>query len=546
MTSDGERAVPAPRRAFLTSALLFTGMTLVSRVLGLLREQLFAALFGASGTMQSDVFRMSFRIPNLLRDLFAEGALSAAFQPAFTRRLRLEGRASAAQLASKVITWILVVVGGLVLLGILLAPWMISLWAGGYAAVQGKVDLTVQLTRWMMPFLLLVSLAAVAMAMLNTEQRFVWPAVAPVLFNVVSIGVGCVLWFGLRDWDPSTRVRWWALGTLAAGVAQLVVQWPVLLRMGYRIRLQWDFWFKDADLRRIVAAMAPAAIGLMAVQINLLINSSIASKINGAQGWLESAFRLVQLPIGLFGVAIGTVAMTRYAEGAADRHAGVESMRQTCQRSLRLVVLLTAPCCLGLWILAEPLIRVLFQHGAFLPQDTQQTAAALRMYSLGLIPYALTKVVAPAFYAMDRGRIPVVATLLSVVVNASISLLATPHFGTPMLALGIAMAATCNALVLLVGFQWLVGGAFSWSVWVPAGKMLLGASVGAVFLVVGQRLLLQWLHLPNWLGASTRLTLLCLVGLGVGAVALYVVVGKWIRIAEIDELILRILRRRKS
>jgi putative peptidoglycan lipid II flippase len=436
------------------AALMLSVATLVSRFLGLLREQVFAALLGAG--FYGDAFTMAFRLPNLLRDLFAEGALSAAFQPAFIELRKKSGPQAAFLLANAVTTLLLIVVGTLVLLGVLLAPQLVDTWAAGYAQVAGKAELTILLTRIMMPFLLLVSVASVAMGMLNAEQRFVPPALAPALFNLAAIVVGGSLWL-LGIGQTRTAAIAWAAATMLGGVLQLLAQWLPLFRSGYRPRL--TSVLAHQGLRAVLWAMAPATIGLGATQLNIYISSSFASQQDGAVTWLQVAFRLMQLPIGMFGVAVGTVALAQAAESASesDLRTALDGVRDTLRRGLRLTTFYTLPTAVALWVLSEPILRVIYQHGAFSAFDTEKAAAALRYYSLGLLCYSGIKVFAPVFYALKRTRIPMLASLLGVLCGVLWNIVLHRHYGYLALALGTTITASVNFAVLLVSFRRMYG-----------------------------------------------------------------------------------------
>jgi len=279
-----------------------------SRVLGLVREQVLAALFGAG--REFDAFVTAFRIPNLLRDLFAEGALSAAFVTTFTKKLTTDGDTGAWRIANLVLNALLVILSGITIIGILAAPVIVKLIAPGFADVPGKLELTVMLTRIMFPFLLLIALAALAMGMLNAKQRFGIPASASMMFNIGSIlgGVGLAFWL-----DPHLGPRamiGMSIGTLIGGAAQLLIQIPSLFAVGYRYQPILDW--RDPDFRRVLTLLGPAVLGVAAVQINVFVDNWFASFFgNGAVAWLNCAFRLMQFPIGLFGVAIAVVTVTR-------------------------------------------------------------------------------------------------------------------------------------------------------------------------------------------------------------------------------------------
>ncbi len=379
---------------------------LCSRVLGLIREVVFAAMFGASRNM--DAFLTAFRAPNMLRDLFAEGALSTAFVTTFSRRIATEGDRSAWDLASKVATLTLVFMSAISLLGVVFAPVLIDILAPGFPAE--KAELTVVLTRIMFPFILLVSLAALVMGMLNARHVFGPPAMASAFFNLGSIIGGVTLCYWLDpqpDWrHPHFGERGLvglSIATLIGGLLQLAVQLPSLRRVGFRFHP--DFKWRDPGVRTILGMMGPAMIAASAVQVNVAVNSIFASGLgDGPIAWLNIAFRLMQLPLGIFGVAVATVTLPLVSRSAAVGN--TSEFRSALAHSVRLVLLLTIPAAIGLIILAEPIIQLIYQHGRFTHEATIQTAAALRFYAIGLAGYSADKVLAPAFYALDKRRQP--------------------------------------------------------------------------------------------------------------------------------------------
>lgn len=440
------QAANKPPRLALAAALI-SAATMLSRLLGLIREQLFAALFGAS--LFADAFNVAFRIPNLLRDLFAEGALANAFVPTFKKSLKDHGPSGAYALGNQVAGTLVAVIGFIVLIAAIFAPGIVEAMAGDFSDVPGKFDLTVTLTRIMLPFLAIVSLAAVAMGMLNAQDRYVAPALAPACFNVMSITTGVVLYVSGVDG------RWvaigWSIGTLLGGLAQLGVQMPSLWRVGFRPRLGLDLRLKDPGVRRVALLMAPAVGGLAAVQVNIFVNTMFASTEPGAVSWLNYAFRFLQLPIGVFGVAIATVSTTRYADAAAD--GDPRAMLDHLYEGLRLVLFLTVPATVGLLLLGEPIIRLIFERGQFSAADTMATTAALELFVVGLCSYAAVKVIAPAFYAMDMARIPVFASISAVAGNLALNIGLHPYYGYRILALGTAVAALLNGAVLYIMFH---------------------------------------------------------------------------------------------
>ncbi|UCE04228.1 MAG: murein biosynthesis integral membrane protein MurJ [Candidatus Latescibacterota bacterium] len=431
----------------LGSATLVSVATSLSRIGGLVREQLFAALLGAG--FYSDAFVVAFRVPNLLRDLLAEGALSTAFVPTFTTTLVQRGQRQAFALGNLVLTTLLFVTAAVVLVGWLFADPIVYLIAPGFADTPGKLDLTATLTRVLLPFLPMVALAAVFMGMLNAQQRFFVPAVAPALFNAAAIVVGLsLLWAGV---DGRAAVIAWALAVLLGGLLQMGVQILPLRASGWRYRPRFHPHFDDPQLRQIMRLMAPAVIGLSATQLNILINNILASQLEqGSPSWINYAFRLMQLPIGVFGVAVATVNLA-----AVSRHAAAEdhdAFRATLAASLKLVAFLTLPATAGLVALREPIIGLLYEHGRFSAYDTARTAEVLSLYAIGLVAYAGVKVMAPAFYALHAPRVPLFASIAAVVCNVVANLLLYRRLGAPGLALGTSIGALVNAGMLYLLF----------------------------------------------------------------------------------------------
>lgn len=431
------------------AAGVVSAMTFLSRIMGLVREQAFAALLGAG--LHADAFQAAFRIPNLLRDLFAEGALSAAFVPTYARALKEGGPAGAHRLASRLFTVLAVLLGALVILGFLFAAPLVRLLAPGFEAVPGKFETTVALTRVMLPFLPLVSFAAVAMGMLNAHRRFAMPAFAPAVFNVVAIAWAAGLW--ALGYGAAQVAMGWAVGTLVGGAAQFLVQVPGLRAEGFRLRPEWAP--SDPGLRAIAGLMAPATLGLAAVQINIFVNTSFASYEPGAVSWLQYAFRLLYLPIGVFGVAVGTVVTTGLAHRAAA--GDLDGMREAVDRALRLLAFLTVPATAGLIALRVPIVRLLFERGRFSAQDTERTAAALLLFCTGLVAYTGVKVLAPAFYALGTPRVPLVASAAAVATNLVMVTALHGAIGFRAMALGTAAGALVNLAVLGTVFTRRVG-----------------------------------------------------------------------------------------
>jgi putative peptidoglycan lipid II flippase len=411
-----------------------------SRILGLIREQIFAGMFGA-GTAY-DAFVVAFRIPNLLRDLFGEGALSAAFVTVFSDYDTNRTPQQTWMLASNVLVFFAIALSLITLAGIYLAKPIVLLFAENYALIPGKVALTTKLTMIMMPFLVFISLSAVVMGILNTKGRFFVPAMASTFFNLGSIigGVGLALLLP-RYGQPA--IAGMAIGTLIGGILQLGMQLPTLFKTGFTFKPHLRL--SDPGLKRILRLMIPATIGLSATQINLFINTRFASScVQGSVSWLQYAFRLVQLPIGIFGVAFSIAAMPVLAKHAAKKD--IQGMKETLVSSLTMVFCLTIPASAGLILLDKPIIRLIFERGAFTATDTLATAQALSLYAIGLFAYSANKILVPVFYALDDTKFPVIASFLSVVTNIAIISSTISAFQHRAIALSV----SCSAIFSLI------------------------------------------------------------------------------------------------
>ncbi len=425
---------------------------MTSRILGVVREQVLAALFGAGNAM--DAYNVAYRIPNLVRDLFAEGAMSSAFVPTFTRHLATAGKESAWRLANYVINGLIVITGLLVLVGIVFAEPLVEMFAGAYRSVPGKLELTVFLTRIMLPFLSFVAVAAACMGMLNSLHRFFIPALSPAMYNVATITCA----FAVVPLMPSLglpAIAGIAMGSLLGGAAQLAVQWPALRREGFAYRPILDW--RDESLRRVLILMGPGTIGLAATQVNVFVNTVLATgEGTGAVSWLNYAFRLMYLPIGLFGISIATATLP-----AVSRHAALNEehhVRRTVADGLSLMMMLNVPATAGLLVLAVPIVRVIFERSAFTAADTAATAAALQFYALGLVGYSVVRIASPVFYALGENRTPVKVSVATVAVNAALNIVLVRFIGYRGLALGTSVAALFNAALLMFLLRRRLGG----------------------------------------------------------------------------------------
>jgi putative peptidoglycan lipid II flippase len=526
-----------------------------SRILGLVREQVFATFFGAGFAM--DAFIIAFRVPNLLRDLFAEGALSAAFVTTFSQTIAKQGEKTAWRLANLINNGLIFVLSLVVIAGIVFAPQVVNLLvepAARHSDPQTAAltyDLAVTMTRIMFPFLLMVSLAAVAMGVLNTKDRFGVPASASTLFNVGAIIGGLACAYAMApDYiaavinnqqtsaeGASRAIIGMAVGTLTGGVLQYLIQVPSMRSVGYR----WEpeLSFRDEGVRQVMRLMAPAIIGSAALQINVFVNTKFASGLGeGPVSWLSYAFRLIYLPIGIFGVAISTATLP-----AASRAAALENLdefRRTLASSLRLTFLLTIPSAVGLIVLSRPIVALIFERGRFDAEDTAQTAVALCYNAIGLTAYSGVRVLAPTFYALKETRIPMIASLLSVLTNYFVASLTVDYLGIGHrgLALSISVVAIINFVLLLYFMRRRLNGIEGNSLALTFLKVLLASSVmGAVSLVVS-----NWIE--SGLGSRSLYVRLIDVGASISAgIIVFFLSARLLRIGELDQMT-RALKRR--
>jgi putative peptidoglycan lipid II flippase len=534
MTASGTQRISTRATGVVGVAIL------CSRVLGLIREVVFAAMFGASRNM--DAFLTAFRAPNMLRDLFAEGALSTAFVTTFSRRIATEGERSAWDLASKVATLTLIFMSAISLLGVVFAPVLIDILAPGFPAE--KADLTVLLTRIMFPFILLVSLAALVMGMLNARHVFGPPAMASSFFNLGSIigGVALCYWLDPQpDWrHPHFGERGLvglSIATLIGGLLQLAVQLPSLRRVGFRFHP--DFKWRDPGVRTILGMMGPAMIAASAVQVNVAVNSIFASGLgDGPITWLNIAFRLMQLPLGIFGVAVATVTLPLVSRSAAVGN--TDEFRSALAHSVRLVLLLTIPAAIGLIILAEPIIQLIYQHGRFTHEATIQTAAALQFYAIGLAGYSADKVLAPAFYALDKRHLPMFVSLTSIAVNFSLNWFFTfqLHLGHRGLALSTSLVAITNFFFLYSMMRHYVKRLETGAMLMTIGKLLIaGVGLAVICWLASRFFFMRYPDAPGWQNLIAILTTIC-CGAGTFFSAAYL-----LHVAEVHDLVDLVRRR---
>ena len=524
------------------SAGIVSIAVMFSRVLGLVREQVFAYYFGAG--FLNDAYQVAFRIPNVLRDLFAEGALSAAFVKVFTDYQINRSEAEAWRLASLVMNALAVVLSVITIIGILFSRQFVNLIADGFS--PEKAALAATLTQIMFPFILLVALAAVAMGVLNTKGIFGVPASASTVFNIVSIfvGLGTAYWLSGGGWIkssdkiavPESAAQWaiigMAIGTLIGGAAQFLMQVPSLLKVGFRFVPVLSF--ADEGVRKVMRLMGPAIIGTSAVQINVLVNTFFVSDINGGISWLGYAFRLMQFPIGVFGVAIGIASVPVLSRMASEER--FDDFRNTLSSSLKLVFLMTLPSACGLIVLGKPIIRLIYSHGgSFGEADVPMTAYALAGYSLGLTGYAAIKVLSPAFYALNDAKTPMIIALCSIAVNALASyffrdLLAQYNLGHVGVALATSSVALVNFFALALLMRKRIAGLNGREIIASFIKIAMAsAAMSAVCYF-------SYNFLTNLLGAKTLTVKLIetFVPIALGGITFFIV-AKLLRVSEIDK-----------
>lgn len=534
------------------NSIIATIAILGSRLFGLVREQIFAFFFGAS--LAQDAFIAAFRIPNLLRDLFAEGALSQSFITVFSQTSTKDDK-RAHKLANKVFTFLFLFLGILVVLGIIFSPQIVSVIANGFTGE--KFELTVSLNRIMFPFILFVSFAALFMGMLNAKGKFFLPQSASTFFNITSITVGLLcayffapeyiesifwgLWHGqnpeLTQSGAIKAIQGMAIGTLAGGMVQWLVQAPSLFRSGYRLKL--DFQLNHPDLIRVLKLTGPAIIGSAAVQVNVMVNTFFASYLeDGAISYLNFAFRLMQFPLGVFGVAIALASTPTLARLISQKKH--DKFRTTIRSSMQMSLFLSLPSTIGLIVLAAPIIQLIYEHGEFSQYDSLQTSYALMAYSLGIASYSLIKIYQPAFLAFDDAKTPMIISIFSIIINFTLNwifvwVLQWQHWG---LALATACVATINFILLALFFSKKLKTIWSSKQWVHFLKTLTSSLLMGLVVWFSWQFLQPYFLQPHLLGKA----ILVFVPVAV-AVPVYFALAKIFRIDEAEALSNTILRK---
>jgi len=500
--------------------------TALSRVLGLIREQVVAYFFGAG--LATDSFIAAFRIPNLLRDLFAEGALSQAFIPVFKDKMVKQGNAEAFRLANLTISALILIVGLVIALGIIFSPGIVYISAKGFTSNPEKFQLTVSLTRLMFIYLLMVSVSAVFMGILNSAGRFGVPALSPALFNVGMI-LAPVLLYHYFDVPIYTM----AIGVIVGGIGQLVFQIPSLLKIGFRFKFMINF--ADEGIRRIGRLISPMILGLSASRINILINTLLASLlIEGALSYLNYAYRLMHFPLGVFAVAVGTVALPKISgEYAGDR---MDALVRTFYDSVGLAMFLVVPSAVYLAGFGEDLVRLIYQRGAFGAEATINTTHALFFYSFGLIGFAGVRVAAPVYYAMGDARRPMYYSVFAVVLNIVLNFAFIPVWGFAGLAAATSAAGLVNYFLLMFNLKKKIPDLKLVAVIIRIIIMILAA--------LGSFILIRLIDLSIIIEPVNIFRKIALVGLQVaGMGVIYLAICRLLNLSEVNSL-LKIFKRK--
>ncbi|MFA5031404.1 MAG: murein biosynthesis integral membrane protein MurJ [bacterium] len=421
------------KHSLLKGALNFSIGTGISRILGLLREIVFAHFFGAGIAM--DAFRVAFRIPNLLRDVLAEGTLTPAFVPMFADYHANKDKKTTTEFVSLILGTMLLITGAITLISIIFAPWLVKLVAYGF---QGeKFLLTVKLTRILFPFLIFITVSALVMGVLNFFNHFFTTGIASCWFDVAIIGIGVAL-------APQFGITSIAIGALIGGALQLISQFPQLRKEGYLVRPKFKF---TPEVKKVLLLMMPIAIGYSAMKINTIINTLIASFLqDGVIAWLEYAFRIMWVPVGVLGVALANVALPSAAKNLSGEHR--KEFTKTIRTTFIYGVLCSIVSTVLIWVLAYPVCKLLYQHGKFTPTDTINTAKALQAYAMGIPGLILARILATGFYALKDTKTPMIASFITVIVNVIFVLVLVKVIGFTGIPWASSISNSVNALWL--------------------------------------------------------------------------------------------------
>ncbi len=494
---------PPPRpadehHAIAGAAGLIGAATLSSRMLGFARDIILARLLGA--TLAADAFFVAYRIPNLLRELLAEGSMSSAFIPVFTEYHTLRSKQDTWELASAAFTTLLSIVTLLTLLGIVAAPAIVWVFAPGFHDDPERLHLTTLLTRMMFPYLIFVSLAALTMGMLNSLRAFAAPAFAPVLLNVCIIAAA--LWLAPLLEQPIIGV---AIGVVIGGLAQFVIQLPGLHTRGLLFR--WRFTPRHPGVRKIGLLIVPTLLGVSATQINLTVSTVLASYFPGGPTYLFYGMRLIQFPLGILGIALATALLPTLSDQASRR--AMDDLRDTLGFGLRMIGFLMAPAMVGIIMLRYPIVHVFFEHGAFTAADTHGTTSALAAYAVGLWAFAGIRIIVAAFYALHDTKTPALAAALAMLVNIVLAVILM----RPLAHVGLALATALSAMVHISVLLGIVAHRLGGMDWRRVGRSLACTGLATIPVILACAWvagLAVWQREDEWIAKGIML----LVGIG--------------------------------
>lgn len=475
--------------------------TLLSRILGLVRDVVFARYFGSG--MAADAFFVAFRIPNLLRRLFAEGSLTVAFIPVFTEYLNQQSKEDAFRVAGAVLSLLTLLLTVITILGILFSPWIVRIQAFGFGGTGDKYELTVLLTRIMFPYIFFVSLVALFMGILNSLRHFAAPAAAPIFLNIGIIGA--VLWISPALSQPIVGV---AIGVLIGGIMQILLQLPWIFRQGLSLAPVW--MPQHAAVKRIGLLMLPAIYGSSIYTLNQVIGTLLASFLpEGSVSWLYYADRIVEFPLGVFAIAISTAALPSLSKQAAQN--AMQDFADTLRHALGLTFFITLPSMAGMIILQDPIVRLFFERGAFDSHATQMTARALAYYTVGLWAFSGIRVMVSGFYAVQDPRTPVKVATVAIVANALLSLLLMGPMKHGGLALSLSLASSLQFILLVYFLKKRVPHLDLRSVGASVAKHLVSSVLMGVVIYLSS----EWLDLKvpsDGLSLALGLTTVILIG----------------------------------
>jgi len=523
---ESPRPQPNENHHVVRSAGVIGLATFASRILGFVRDMVLARLFGA--TAAADAFFVAYRIPNLLRELFAEGSMSSAFIPVFTEYHTLRAKQDAWELASAVFTTLLTIVTAITLLGILAAPSIVWLLAPGFHGHPDKLLMTTVLTRIMFPYLVCISMAALAMGILNSLRAFAAPALSPVFFNVFIIG--CALFLAPAFPEPIIGV---AIGVVAGGAAQFAMQLPGLALRG--MLFGWRFQPWHPGVKRIGALMVPSLLGLSVTQINITVGTILASFFAGGPTYLFYGMRLIQFPLGIFGVALATAILPALSAQAA--RGALDELRGTLAFGLRMILFIILPAMLGLILLRQPIVHLFFEHGSFTAADTVATATAVLCYAVGLWAFAGVRIIVAAFYSLQDTVTPALVAAMAVLANLAFSIVLMDRLETAGLALATALASMLNVSILVVVLNRRLGG-IDWRSVGRSAIRTVAAAMPVILVCVWVAGADVWTHEGEWIGKTVMLA----VGIGLSVTG-YVGVHALLRSEELD-VCWRLVRRK--